>query len=662
MKTREKKIWKLDGRSKDAPVLSHEEAARKKYDERNTGKKQKKYASDPLAFYRDIIARESRDKGTGLLHRKMLGEIHKFLMDFLCLEMPGVKRYSALQKYLPPQTNDGGYEERWLYWPTLASEPLIQDGPVGELSKMFQEKPWQGLVIRLRGILDKAVLIPRGHLKSALCTELFTLWKMIRDPADRHQINSAKQPLARKFMGAIKFHFEKNDAFKALYGHLKPDKRDSAWNADFIQLNSDARRGKDPTLEVVGLGSDSTGTHYDDIMFDDLVTMKNTGGEMTEKTNEQIMMLNAIRDPGSTLLDIGTPYEEGDGHSLFTRPDGSFYEDSSFFVATMVDSNPEGVIPAHLTIAGPGNPIWPEKFTLREVGRRRRAHPIDRQYFGQYFCQFTGTSEKLFHQDWIQYYEERPEDLAVSRKCNLFIGIDTASGKIVEKGKFDPTGLLVMGQSQIDETEFYILDGFKEKIAADLMSEAIVDMLVYWKRIAEKADTHFKAGFESTAYTALFEPLIKAELQRRGLEGYIEIEPLEHGNRAKESRIRMLAPPYSRHWIRWPRKLVKARIGKGQPYDLTEELKLEFCGYPMVSHEELLDCNAYCYELAGNPDYPDRDGPSKPAADPGRYIRKKYKFDAETGEVLSQDQDDEPEVARENLRDGYGDSLGGYDL
>ena len=600
------------------------------------------YALDPMAFYTDLFASKAVCNETGRQYGQSLGPIHPFLFDFLCREIPGVKRYSVLAKHWDIPNGS----ERWLYFRTLSSDPIIQDGPDGVVSQMFHEKPWQGMVIRLKGRLKKCVLIPRGHLKSTIGTEALTLWEICRKPAERNLIQSVNIKQARKRMAGIKIPFNQNEDFQRLYGHLKPDARDDEWwAADCFQLKAKDRRGPDPTVEVAGIGGDRTGSHFERVKLDDVVADKTTGGvdgSLTEDTKEKVRMLHGILDPGSQLLSIGTPWADNDAHSMFTRQDGPFYQDCSFLVATLIDGDPNGAVPATYGISGPGNPIWPEKFNREAIADKRRSMPIDKEYFGQFFCQFTGTTEKIFSADWITHYDGRPEDICEQEKCNVFVAVDTG-GKdaVLKKGKFDPTGIMVLGQSTIDPTQFFVLDGAKERMTTEDMADAIVDTCVYWQRITEKLGTVFKAGFEKTIYTTFLEPLIKAETIRRGIEGQLDLRLLEHGNRAKEARIRILATPYSRRWIAWPKKLVKKRFGRGEPYDLTEALRAEFTAYPMVAHEELLDCNAYAFELAGAVDLPDRPGERNRGKDPGAYTRRKWREDEETGEIVSDEPGDE---------------------
>lgn len=620
---RNKEIWGLDGRSKAAPGSGYKSGAaaavqdpaelsalikKREKEAADLERRRVVYANDPKKFYCELLAQPVVHKLTKKKYKNSLGKIHDLLFDFLTFELAGVKRYSALSKLIGKPKKDGTYAERWIYWPTLKSKPIVQRGPDGPVSKMYQEKPWQGVVIRIKGTLNKSILIPRGHLKSEICTKAFLLWKMIRDPSERHMLRSIKEQLARGFLDTIKWQFTANERFTEIYGDLKSDKRDAAWNGQFIHLNSPVRRGSDPTLAISGMESDNTGTHFDDLVLDDIVAESNTGGQdnqLTVRTCEQTMRLNAVRDPGSQMIDIGTRWDDEDAHGLFIKKDGALYEDASFFVATFIDDNPNGKCPESCGIKGRGDPIWPEAYPAAEVLRKRRNVPIDRQYFGQYFNQFTGTSEKIFNREWIQYFSGKPIDICQKRVCNVFIGIDTASGKLNQKGKLDPTGILVLGQSTLDTTEFFVLDGLLERIPAELIAEAIVDIAVRWQRVCSQMGTFMKAGFEGTAYTNFLGPLIEREQNRRGVESLFSVEMLKHDNRSKEGRIRQLAKPYFESCVYWPETLMRPRLTKGEPYDVVLQLLNEFCNYPMVQHDELLDCHAYAYEMAQMPEFED---------------------------------------------------------
>jgi hypothetical protein len=626
---RANKRWGVDGRGTDTSVLDLSPKATRE---------RRAFAKDFKSFYRKILAQDVKER-SGRKRADSLGVVHDMLIDFLCLRIRDqVKAHSNLYALLSDQDEDGNFEERWIYWKRLDRPPEIQDGPSGDISQMFYERAWQGVIVRLKGNADLTVLLmPRGHLKSTLCTQGFTLWQIVRDPSERHLIRSLTAQLAKDFVGDIKWQFEQNDKFRRLYCNLgPPEKRDAAWNADFIQVKSAVRRGKEPTLRAAGFESTATGGHYDDVILDDIVGEGNSEtAELIRKGRERLQHLQAVRDPGTPLLDVGTRWHEEDVHGALVAKD----VDTCFMVATLLDGNPDGA--CNLGIAGPGNPIWPEKFTPLEISRLRKNIPEDRIWFGQYFNQYTGTALRTFKKEWIRRYTGYGEALAKEQQLHVFIGVDPASGKKDQSGKLDYTGICVLGQSQ-SKGHYYLLDGLKEKLPADLVPQAICDLALFWKGIVMEYGATFEVGIEESAYTNYLRQALDLEMKSRGVGGYFRVVPLKSNNVSKHDRIRTMALPFSQDRILWPELKLKVRTSrrkddgtyeapKGEPYDLIDALTEEFTKYPSVEHDDLIDAMAYAYRMSLPADYlPEKENARKPY-DPSRYSRSDIEEETNTG-------------------------------
>ena len=190
--------------------------------------------------------------------KRGLGRVHDFLIDFMRLEelpsLPPSACHSPLVHLLTQRDAQKDFAERWLYWPTLTSQPEIQDGPQGKLADLFAGNNWRGMMIRIAGDgNNKCCLMPRGHLKSTIANQAHTLWEIIRDPSLRHLVRCQTHRLACDFVRDIKFHFESNKLFQSYFGYLVPPLRGKyMWNQDAIQVVWPERRGKEPTLMALG--------------------------------------------------------------------------------------------------------------------------------------------------------------------------------------------------------------------------------------------------------------------------------------------------------------------------------------------------------------------------------------------------------------------------
>lgn len=616
-----------------------------------------RYANDPKAFYTELLASNAIEGNTP--RRECLGDIHNLFLDFLTFEVEGVKRYSSLQELMPPKDENGNYAERWIYFPTLAGPIEIQDGPIGDISKMFRENPWQGCVIRICGDgLNKCALLPRGFLKSELGSKMLTLWRIVRNPTTRTLMRSVGDDLATKFVSFIKQQFDLNEKFRRLWKHLRPYQGEGVWRTDELQVvcPMEERRGHDYTVQAKGGNSEIVGGHYDFVILDDVVAENNSHGAELEKTTTKVINLYQANDPQTNTLDLGTRWEENDTHRLFIDPDSEMSQDSSFMTVTVIDADPNGV--CHDGIAGRGNPMWPEKITAAVIAAKRRKTPILRTWYGQQFNQYTGTTLRTFDRAWIRHYPETcaemdpdwmgepgavlprdPVQLARKLKLNIFFAVDTATGKDHLNDRMDYTAGFVLGQTQ-DRRRLFFLDGFKERLAVHQIPVAIVKKALFWRRVADDSNARFSAGFEEVNFTNFLLPLLEAEQRKLGSQTIFPFALLKHNLAAKLDRIRVLARPYSENnlggAIYWPETLTVQPFGKGEPYDIVAELEDEFCKYPSVAHDDLLDAHAYAFEMADSPSYSDQhiDEPAGRPKTGGSYWRDQIQPGEETREEM----------------------------
>jgi len=587
-----------------------------------------KYAGDPKAMYQELIAPKVKDKRTGLTRAESWGRIHDYFIDFLNLNEPEekkakakkpkakivqgpvprgpavaredysdvpVKRYSDLNKYLPKRDASGEFPERWLYWRTLDSKPEIQDGPDGPIARMFNSEFWQGCVIRVKGAgFYKCALLPRGHLKTTIGTQFQTTWKITREPSWRRMLRSVTDPKAKANLAYVSLYFEGSARFRRLYRQLgPPEKREGCWNNDMIQLRGydgildpDRLRGADKTLVTLGMETDPTGGHFDDSFMDDVVTERNFQGERLQTACDRVENMLAVLDPGMGMTDIGTKWNLNDPHEMFTNEQfcETIASNSSFMVATCLDADKTVPAPARLTPLEYGKPIWGEQWTHKILLQKRHRH--DRFHYGQYFNQIRGTGLLTFDRSWIQPYpkmedgtEYTPGKLARKKKLNVFIGFDTTSGKRIQKGKLDYFAAFVLGQSR-DRRELYLLDGFKERLSANQVARAMVNLALKWRnRVYDNKADSFTAGFEDIGFTNYLGVLLDREVRERTVEDTFSFTTV--AGKDNPDRIGALASVFEQKSFFFPTTLVRKPVsGKGEPYDLIKEFMREYEGYP----------------------------------------------------------------------------------
>lgn len=637
---RERERW---GRGKDRPKKDETEAPSRAF----AGKKAKSVLKSYLRFYKDVMGGQVWDKRTKRTKADMLGKLHELVIDFMHFEELAptgeLEPASKLVDYLPPKDEEGDYCERWLHWKTLDGVPEIQDGPTGPLSKRFQEDWWQGVFIRIKGDANlKAIQMPRGHLKSELLTQKHSVWEIARDPSMRMLVRSLNGALAEDFINDAKRIIESDEKFRQLFQLGPPAKhgKDRAqWNSEGFQVLNDGKwmsSGKEPTMTAKGMESDLTGGHYTHMVFDDVVGEESsrTVGDRN-KGKSRITNTFAVKDPGAKITDIGTVWEVDDAHSLFTDTKKSAIakRGSSFFVATVLDgdeSHPVGKLQGmDLSPLGYGKPIWPEKYRLRDVEDVRSALTDDRVYFGQYFNQIKGASLRVFRKEWIKTpYEGRPMDVARAHKLHIFMAVDPTQGKKDQAGRVDFTSAVVLGQTQ-DLRHVYLLDAFNQKLSADLVASAVIEMALHWRKIAQSYGSNFNISVEESGFTNYLHTALTLEQRLRGEESYFEATPFIAKGQSKYDFIRSMALPFSHGKILLPESLftiptvAKNDTARIEPYDCLAMFKDIYEQYPAVQHDDLIDAFAMAFSMTYKEDYVGReqDHPAHPWNQKGSYSR-----------------------------------------
>jgi len=206
-----------------------------------------------------------------------------------------------------------------------------------ELADFVQQPQTWTMGVSGQNIFDKleemdrrrVVLVPRGHLKSTLCSVAYVLWRIYRNPNIRICVATATQPLALQFVREIKQYLEDENLQNSLWnnrphikGRLVPvldkagaKRRDQkrmmtedehyteaedkkiVWRSDAIQVIR-SQILKEPTVLAASPGSNITGMHYDLVIMDDIINDDTVATELKiEKTLEWTRDLESVIDP-----------------------------------------------------------------------------------------------------------------------------------------------------------------------------------------------------------------------------------------------------------------------------------------------------------------------------------------------------------------------------
>jgi hypothetical protein len=150
---------------------------------------------------------------------------------------------------------------------------------------------------------------PPGHTKSQTITIDYVTYRICMDPNVRIIIVSKRREQAQKFLYAIKQRltskrFALLQETYAPKGGWAPQKGEGSFAANIIYVSGRTADHKDPTVEVLGLGSQIYGSRADLIILDDVVTLSNVN-----QYEDQITWLTSeveSRTKGGKILVVGT--------------------------------------------------------------------------------------------------------------------------------------------------------------------------------------------------------------------------------------------------------------------------------------------------------------------------------------------------------------------
>ncbi len=445
----------------------------------------------------------------------------------------------------------------------------------------------------------KLLLWPRGHYKSTLATESFSVQKLLRDPDERILITNVKLDNSRKFMRTIASHFKNNPKFRWAWRdwwlneysnpfHKAQMKDKLDWvmrdtQDELILLRPGS--GREASITTGAVDASMVSQHYSTIIADDLINREYVRTqEMVDKSITYFRDLLDLLDPDGDMVVIGTRWSHVDlyswiinefGHKASMRvPEGvvdnniveaseALEEDKKDWMISIMPTNPE-------------NPIFPEEFTKGVLDELLRAKgPYE--FGAQYLLNPTPAEHQKFHKEWINWYDKKP-DVSNLTTC---ITVDPA---VSLNDEADRTAIVVCGYDK--SNRMYLLDGINDR----LHESELLDELY---RLAMKYSTESRfllpIGFESVGFQQTYIYNFERIMMERGK--MFAVEPIKRRSKqSKEERILRLVPRLQSGFYA-PRTMVKQSKREGE-YDLVQRLLWELTKFPFAGHDDLADALA----------------------------------------------------------------------
>jgi predicted phage terminase large subunit-like protein len=415
----------------------------------------------------------------------------------------------------------------------------------------------------------KKFVLPRGWLKTTVCSQAYPIWRAVHDPNIRVLIAQNNQDNAMKKLKVIREQFEQNQLLRALYPDVLPTPS-SVWSAKAICLNR-SEAHPESTFECIGVRGQPTSRHYNIIIEDDTVApdFDELGQETLAPSHDDVrkaiawhsLALPLLTNPSTDeIIIVGTRWYEIDlmSHIEKNEPQYETIERSCREDENGL-SDPRGMV------------TYPERFDA-DVLREYEAT------LGPYFFSTlmlnrpVSLGDMLFRAEWFQEYEELPPRQSLS----VYTTVDPATDPELSTSRADDIDYSVVitcGKDMVTGN-IYVLDYFRERCSPGDHAAAIFEQVLRWKPIV--------VGYEDVAYQRSLDYWLK-ELMRQKQQ-YFVLQPIKRtGRKSKETHIMGLHPIAASGTIH-----VRAYM---------KELLTEFLSFPRGAHDDLIDALAMQTQL-----------------------------------------------------------------
>ena len=408
------------------------------------------------------------------------------------------------------------------------------------------------------------ICLPRGWLKTTICSQAYPLWRAIRDPNVRILITQNTHTNAVSKIKVIKAIVEGNPLFRILFPELLPTSQ-CTWKAESLELHRTSTGEAEGTFDAAGTGTQLTSRHYNVIIEDDTVApdFNDLGEQNLAPTKEQVtqaigyhrLMPPLLVDQGKDqIIVVGTRWFEKDLISWVGQNE-KYYK--SYFRACR--ENDKGEADEH------GKITYPERFDEGVLNELRVA--LGPYIFScLYFNKPVRSDDMIFHLDWFQYYETPPKNLV------CYTTVDPGGDPNTTDGEPDPNVVMTCGKD-VYTGRVYVLEYTKERFSPGQLLTVLFEHVKCWNPV--------KVGIESVQYQSTL--LYWATERMRKTNTYFFVEKIRNSKMSKYARVLGLQPVFASGSL-----FVKSHM-----IDLVKEL----LAFPLGANDDLVDALAMQLEM-----------------------------------------------------------------
>lgn len=411
----------------------------------------------------------------------------------------------------------------------------------------------------------KAILLPRGHLKTSIATIALPVQEILKNQNIRILLANQVWDRARDMLSEIKAHLSDHSALSQIFGGFSSER----WNQDGITVRGRTVPHKEPTIFTTGVEAETTGGHYDLIILDDLMGLQNSQTpEQRQKVKRFRRSMINLLEPGGRLLEIGTRWHLDDTFAEIFEKESEYYD---VHIREVVED---------------GKIIFPKKFnkkydrarkvwvpviapTMDFIDYLKKSMPIH-EFSAQYLNRPMAGDQALFKPEYFKRWTQRPQNLFIS------MAIDPA---ISEQRGADFTAISVVGMDE--KGNWFVLDTLKGRWPVSQIVDHIFTTYSKWRPSI--------VALETNTYQKVLKFYLEEQMRVRKV--HFPITELKHyTNQSKENRIKALEPYY--------------RDGLVYHASWMKSLEDELESFPYGAHDDEADCLSFHLEtlVRGTPE------------------------------------------------------------
>jgi len=405
----------------------------------------------------------------------------------------------------------------------------------------------------------KLILVPRGHLKSSIITKAFAIQTLLEDPNKRILISNQVWDKAREMLSEIKEFLTTKSHLPALFGKFES----ARWNADEIAIRQRKKALSSPSIGTTGTEAETTSSHYDLIIADDLHGLQNVQTkEQRDKVKRYYRSLIDLLEPAGCLILVGTRWHLDDLYQDILDQESMYFD---ILVRSVIEN---------------GKLIFPNKFNLKFDTRLKKwtkaKEPtmdfIDHlkktkgsEFYSQYMNNPIDEENQMFKSSYFRYWDKRPDGLF------LVLTLDPAIGM---KESADSSALVVTGMEH--NHAIYVMDYLEGQWTPAQILDNLFMMQDKWK-------PHV-VGLENFGFQRTLRYMATELMHER--KQYFSITEIKTSNRvSKEFKMKALEPFYK------SLNVYHASWMKGRT------LEHQLLAFPRARHDDLMDALSMSLDL-----------------------------------------------------------------